>query len=121
MLLWCPHFSRALTRDLTAQAYILKKTRSERSQVVALSDVNQRDIDAVEAERVQLENHYDRIKKDLKDAVVARESELERTRYATAHDPVHLHRSHYGSPVVVVSHTFPSVRTPWTPDNRSMK
>eukprot|EP00037_Helgoeca_nana_P019540 m.191089 g.191089 ORF g.191089 m.191089 type:complete len:281 (+) comp24908_c3_seq1:82-924(+) len=72
--------SRTTVENSEYEAYILKKTRSERSQVVALSDVNQRDIDAVEAERVQLENHYDRIKKDLNDAVVARESELERTR-----------------------------------------
>lgn len=73
----------ALSTNLS-QAYILKKTRNERSQVVALSDANQREIDAIEAERVQLENRYARIKKDLNDAIVAREVELDRTRFVNS-------------------------------------
>eukprot|EP00035_Acanthoeca_spectabilis_P035961 m.37098 g.37098 ORF g.37098 m.37098 type:complete len:282 (-) comp7647_c0_seq2:1813-2658(-) len=72
--------TRTTNDNAEYEAYILKKTRNERSQVVALSDANQREIDAIEAERVQFENRYARIKKDLNDAIVAREVELDRTR-----------------------------------------
>eukprot|EP00041_Stephanoeca_diplocostata_P031041 m.956744 g.956744 ORF g.956744 m.956744 type:complete len:282 (-) comp23875_c1_seq1:2651-3496(-) len=62
------------------EKYISKKTTEEQAHVANLVDKNQHEIDAIETERRLIEHEHARVVKNLKDAIFARESEIERTR-----------------------------------------
>jgi chromosome segregation ATPase len=62
------------------EAYIQKKTAKEKKMIEQLSDQNQRELDALETERTHLDLDSQRVKKELNDAIIVRDGELETTQ-----------------------------------------
>lgn len=62
------------------QRYMAKKTMREQMRVLELDKKNQMQVDKIEAERARKQQDFDRMAKNLREAIVEREGELERTQ-----------------------------------------
>lgn len=70
---------RTKEENAAYEGYIHKKTTAEKKMIEELTEQNQREIDAINTERSHLVLRTDRIKKELKDAIELKESELTMT------------------------------------------
>jgi len=62
------------------ESYMAKKTLREQMRVLELDKKNQMQVDKIEAERARKQQDFDRMEKNLREAIVEREGELERTQ-----------------------------------------
>ena len=66
------------------EAYMTKKTVREQTKILTLTDKNNAEIDAHEADATRKAAQHERMTKELKDTILERESELEQTRRQVA-------------------------------------
>lgn len=62
------------------EAYMMKKTVQEQARIKNISEFNQQELDAIEAEKQRRLTDYDRQKRELQDEILQQGADLERAR-----------------------------------------